>query len=65
MCIVAMLLGAFQYGYVIGALSGVLQTKYEKKNAYIRHLQLVSELLKDGRVPRQLRIKLREYFKVR
>lgn len=63
--IIVMLLGAFQYGYIIGALGSILSTRDERKNRYISIMMELNAFMEEGRLPLHVRSKLREYFKYR
>eukprot|EP00854_Cymbomonas_tetramitiformis_P020165 gene20165-24136_t len=60
-----MLVGAFQYGYIIGALGSILASSNERKNRWIAMLMELNAFMEEGRLPTVVRQKLREYFKYR
>ena len=59
----AMLVGAFVYGYIIGAVSNVISTKNAKKNDFYKLMGELNSFLKEGRWDHDLCMRLREYFK--
>ena len=61
----AMLVGAFVYGYIIGAVSNVISTKNAKKNDFYKLMGELNSFLKEGRWDHDLCMRLREYFKYR
>lgn len=61
----AMLVGAFVYGYIIGAVSNVISTKNAKKNDFYKLMGELNAFLKEGRWDHDLCMRLREYFKYR
>lgn len=63
--VVVMLVGAFQYGYIIGALGGLLSTRDERKNRYIQTMQELNSFMVEGNFDVKTKQKLREYFKYR
>eukprot|EP00873_Tetraselmis_striata_P023243 jgi/Tetstr1/443507/TSEL_031511.t1 len=63
--ILAMLTGAFAYGYIIGAVSGIVATRDAKKNAFYSTMDGLNNFMELSKLPQTLRIKLREYFTYR
>jgi hypothetical protein len=63
--ILAMLMGAFAYGYIIGAVSGIVSTRDAKKNAFYSTMDGLNNFMELSKLPQTLRIKLREYFTYR
>lgn len=62
--IVAMLAGAFQYGYVVGAVGNVISTKNSRTSGLKNSLTDLNELFADlPTTPQEMRVKLREFFK--
>ena len=61
--IVAMLVGAFEYGYIVGAVSNVIATRNEKVNKFQGVMRDLNGFLTDHGFPQDLRVRLREYFK--
>ena len=62
--IVAMLAGAFQYGYVVGAVGNVISTKNSRTSGLKNSLTDLNDLFADLPMTRQeMRVKLREFFK--
>ena len=64
-CIVCMLIGGFMFGYVIGAVGGVLATQNIRHAEFCRDLTALNEFMSEGRFPLALSRKLREFFKWR
>ena len=62
-CSIMMLVGAFAYGYIIGAVGNVITQANEKKNKFYALMGELNSFLDEGRLTRALRIRLREYFK--
>ena len=62
-CSIMMLVGAFAYGYIIGAVGNVITQANEKKNKFYALMGELNSFLDEGRLNRALRIRLREYFK--
>eukprot|EP00854_Cymbomonas_tetramitiformis_P011366 gene11366-13435_t len=60
-----MLIGAFQYGYIIGGLSSILATRDLRKNRYIRTMMELNAFMDEGKFPQSTKRRLREYFKYR
>ncbi|KAK3240751.1 hypothetical protein CYMTET_49426 [Cymbomonas tetramitiformis] len=60
-----MLLGAFQYGYIIGALGGVLAMRDVRKNRYIELMTELNCFMDECKFPIGFRLRLREYFRYR
>jgi voltage-gated potassium channel Kch len=60
---VAMLFGAFIYGYIIGAVSNVISTRNQRTNKFYQLMSELNAFLKEGKFKHDLRIRLREYFK--
>ena len=64
--IIAMLAGAFQYGYVVGAVGNVIATKNARSSGLKNILTDLNELFEDlPSTPQEMRVKLREFFKYR
>ncbi|CAL6363199.1 unnamed protein product [Bathycoccus prasinos] len=62
--IIAMLAGAFQYGYVVGAVGNVISTKNSRTSGLKNSLTDLNELFADlPLTPQEMRVKLREFFK--
>jgi CRP-like cAMP-binding protein len=62
--IIAMLCGAFQYGYVVGAVGNVISTKNSRTNGLKDSLTDLNELFSDfPAMTQEMRVKLREFFK--
>ena len=61
--IMAMLIGAFEYGYIVGAVSNVIATRNEKVNKFQGVMRDLNGFLIDHGFPQDLRVRLREYFK--
>ena len=61
--IIAMLIGAFEYGYIVGAVSNVIATRNEKLNKFQAMMRDLNGFLTDHMFPQKLRVRLREYFK--
>ena len=61
----AMLVGAFVYGYIIGAVSNVISTRNAKMNRFYQLMSELNNFLQEGKFKPDLRIRLREYFKYR
>ena len=60
---VAMLVGAFMYGYIIGAVGNVIAQANSRKNAFYTLMGELNSFLDEGKLSPDLRIRLREYFK--
>ena len=60
--ILAMLLGAFAYGYIIGAVSGIVATRDAKRNIFYSTMDGLNSFMSSSKLPHGLRVKLREYF---
>jgi CRP-like cAMP-binding protein len=58
-----MLVGAFSYGYIIGAVGNVIAQANEKKNKFYTLMGELNVFLDEGRLSPSLRVRLREYFK--
>ena len=58
-----MLIGAFAYGYIIGAVGNVIAQANNKKNKFYALMGELNSFLDEGRLTPELRIRLREYFK--
>jgi len=61
--IIAMLVGAFEYGYIVGAVSNIIATRNEKMNRFQGLMRDLNGFLVDHRFPQELRVRLREYFR--
>jgi len=61
--IVGMLVGAFEYGYIVGAVSNIIATRNEKINKFQMVMRDLNGFLTEHRFPQHLRVRLREYFK--
>jgi CRP-like cAMP-binding protein len=61
--IIAMLVGAFEYGYIVGAVSNIIATRNEKINKFQMVMRDLNAFLTDHNLPQHLRVRLREYFK--
>lgn len=61
--IIAMLVGAFEYGYIVGAVSNIIATRNEKLNRFQGLMRDLNGFLVDHRFPQALRVRLREYFR--
>jgi CRP-like cAMP-binding protein len=61
--IIAMLVGAFEYGYIVGAVSNIIATRNEKMNRFQGVMRDLNGFLTDHRFPQELRVRLREYFR--
>ena len=61
--IIAMLIGAFEYGYIVGAVSNVIATRNEKLNKFQAMMRDLNSFLTEHMFPQKLRVRLREYFK--
>mmetsp|Transcript_9637 Transcript_9637/g.33592 ORF Transcript_9637/g.33592 Transcript_9637/m.33592 type:complete len:824 (+) Transcript_9637:290-2761(+) len=61
--VVAMLIGGFMFGYVIGAVSGVLAARNERVNKFRAEMKELNQFLEEGNIPSGVRQKLREFFK--
>ena len=59
----SMLVGAFVYGYIIGAVGNVIAQANEKKNKFYALMGELNSFLSEGKLSPDLRIRLREYFK--
>jgi voltage-gated potassium channel Kch len=59
----AMLIGAFMYGYIIGAVGNVIAQANSKKNEFYALMGELNSFLDEGKLSPELRIRLREYFK--
>ena len=62
-CSIMMLVGAFAYGYIIGAVGNVIAQANEKKNKFYALMGELNSFLDEGKLTPALRIRLREYFK--
>ena len=62
---IAMLIGAFIYGYIIGAVSNVIQTRNQKVNRFYQLMGELNAFVAEGNIKQELRVRLREYFKYR
>ena len=62
-CSIMMLVGAFAYGYIIGAVGNVITQANEKKNKFYALMGELNSFLGEGKLHPALRIRLREYFK--
>jgi voltage-gated potassium channel Kch len=62
---IAMLVGAFVYGYIIGAVSNVISTRNAKTNRFHQLMSELNAFLDEGKFKPELRVRLREYFKYR
>ena len=62
-CSIMMLVGAFAYGYIIGAVGNVITQANEKKNKFYALMGELNSFLGEGKLDPALRIRLREYFK--
>ena len=60
---IMMLVGAFAYGYIIGAVGNVIAQANEKKNKFYALMGELNSFLSEGKLSPALRIRLREYFK--
>ena len=58
-----MLVGAFAYGSIVGAVSHVIATRNVKVNTFQGVLRDLHGFLTDHGFPQDLRVRLREYFK--
>ena len=61
--IIAMLIGAFEYGYIVGAVSNVIATRNEKVNNFQVMMRDLNAFMHENRFPQPLRVRLREYFR--
>jgi hypothetical protein len=61
----SMLFGAFQYGYIIGAVSNIITTRNQKTNHFYQLMSELNAFLEEGKFKPELRVRLREYFKYR
>lgn len=62
---ICMLVGAFIYGYIIGAVSNVITTRNAKRNRFYQLMSDLNSFLDEGKFAKGLRIRLREYFRYR
>ena len=61
--IVAMLLGAFIYGYIIGAVGNAIRLRGEKKGKFYELMNTLNSFFEEAKIKTGLRIRMREYFK--
>lgn len=61
--IIAMLIGAFEYGYIVGAVSNVIATRNEKTNKFQALMRDLNSFMGENRFPPSLCVRLREYFR--
>ena len=61
--IFAMLVGAFEYGYIVGAVSNVIATRNEKINKFQMVMRDLNAFLTEHNLSQDLRVRLREYFR--
>ena len=61
--VAAMLFGGILWGYVIGAMSGVIGARDEKLNRFRRDIKALNSFMDEASFPKSLRQKLREYFR--
>ncbi|KAK3271093.1 hypothetical protein CYMTET_20537 [Cymbomonas tetramitiformis] len=62
---VVMIIGAFQYGYIIGAVSSSLLTANAKKMKQVLLLNELKGFIEEGRLPSTVKDSLFDYFKSR
>lgn len=60
--IVAMLLGGFMFGYVIGAVGNIIATREAKKNQTYRQMEDLNEFIASNKLDNHLAEQLRRYF---
>jgi len=63
--VLVMLVGAFQYGYIIGALGSMLAARDEVANRFMQMMTELNAFMQEAKVPQHMREKLREYFRFR
>ncbi|GMH45970.1 hypothetical protein BSKO_13934 [Bryopsis sp. KO-2023] len=61
----SMVCGAFAYGYVIGAVSGIIATRDAKRNFFYSTMTDLNNFMEEICLPHPERKRLREYFKYR
>lgn len=58
-----MLIGAFMYGYVIGAVSAILSAQGERRHHFTSTMNKLNAFMQNRMLPPQLRYQLRHYFR--
>ena len=58
-----MLIGAFMYGYVIGAVSAILSAQGERRHQFTSTMNKLNAFMQNRMLPPQLRYQLRHYFR--
>ena len=61
--ILCMLFGSFTFGYIIGAVSGVVAMRDSRQNRFQIIMRDLNTFMNEGNFPQELRVKLRDYFK--
>lgn len=59
----AMLVGAFLYGYIIGAVSAILSSQGEKRHQFTSAMDKLNAFMENRVLPSPLRYQLRQYFR--
>ena len=58
----AMACGGFIYAYIVGAVCGIVATMDEATAKFQQRMDALQYYIKENRIPKSLKYRLREYF---
>jgi hypothetical protein len=62
LCVIAMLLGASTYAYVIGTVCGVIALMDQATSKFNQQMDELNLYMEENQMPNEMRVRLREYF---